>query len=248
MHIIDLIVIVILVWCLWSGWKNGILTQLGGIVGIVVGAWVAYKFSHVIGGWLDMEELPTEVLFIVVLLAVMICVIVLCRLITKVFQAGGLAFPLRLLGAAFAVMKGILLLSLALLAFEAVMPWVRALSDDPSDDKKGLPSQVTEAKSYRLIKSVGDFVFPYIAEGTQALIREVRGIRNEAAPVETAVPATPTVLPAEPATVEAPSAPQPDSVTVQSAPATPAAPKRPAPSKPSSNGKDSHKQFLKRGA
>ena len=45
---------------------------------------------------------------------VVVCVILLCQLITRLLKAGGLAGPLRLLGAVFAVAKGVLLLGLAL--------------------------------------------------------------------------------------------------------------------------------------
>ena len=44
MNIIDILVCLVLVLCVWSGWKNGILVQLSGIVGIIVGTWAAYRF------------------------------------------------------------------------------------------------------------------------------------------------------------------------------------------------------------
>lgn len=105
MNIIDILAGLVLVLCLWSGWRSGILVQLSGIVGIVAGTWVAYRFSHAIGRWLDLEEMPSEALFVIVLLGVLVCVILLCQLITRLLKAGGLAGPLRLLGAVFAVAK-----------------------------------------------------------------------------------------------------------------------------------------------
>lgn len=162
MNIIDILVGLVLVLCVWSGWRSGILVQLSGIVGIVVGAWVAYRFSHAIGRWLDLEEMPSEALFVLVLVGVLVCVILLCQLVTRLLKAGGLAGPLRLLGAVFAGAKGILLLGLALVALEAAMPWLSA------KNRASFGKTLKEARSYALLKEVGTFVFPYLVSGVKA--------------------------------------------------------------------------------
>ena len=162
MNIIDILAGLVLVLCVWSGWRSGILVQLSGIVGIVAGAWVAYRFSHAIGRWLDLEEMPSEALFVIVLVGVLVCVILLCHLITKLLKAGGLAGPLRVLGALFAVAKGVLLLGLAMVALEAAMPWFSA------KNRASLGKTLKEARSYSILKKVGTFVFPYIISGAKA--------------------------------------------------------------------------------
>lgn len=177
MNIIDILVLVVLVWCVWSGWRSGILVQLSGIVGIVVGAWVAYRFSHAIGQWLDLEELPSEVLFVVVLVGVMVCVILLSHLVTRLFRAGGLAGPLRLLGAGFAAAKGLLLLGLALVALESVTPWL-----EPKN-RASLSRVLNEARSYQLLKRVGGYVFPYVVSGTKAVTEEFESLYPTTDPV-----------------------------------------------------------------
>ncbi|MDE5945327.1 MAG: CvpA family protein [Rikenella sp.] len=164
MNIIDILVCLTLLLCVWSGWRSGILVQLSGIVGIVVGAWVAYRFSHAIGRRLDLEELPSEVLFVIVLVGVLICVILLCRLVTRLMQAGGLAGPLRVLGGAFAVAKGALLLGLALVAVEAAVPWLS------ETNRASFSRTLKEARSYALLKGVGDYVFPYIVSGVKTAV------------------------------------------------------------------------------
>lgn len=162
MNIIDILVCLVAAVSVWSGWRSGILVQLSGIVGVVVGAWVAYRFSHSVGQWLDLEELPSEVLFVIVLVGVMICVILLSHLVTRLMRAGGLAGPLRVLGAAFAVAKGLLLAGLALVAVEAAAPWVG------EKNEASLKHTLNEARSYSLLKGVGGYVFPYIVSGVKA--------------------------------------------------------------------------------
>ncbi len=167
MNIIDIIACIILVWCAWSGGRSGILVQLSGIVGVVVGAWVAYRFSQAIGQWLDLTELPSEVLFVLVLIGVMICVILLSHLVTRLLKTGGLAGPLRLLGAVFAVAKGILLAALAVMALEAFRPYL------PEKNRASFDQVTNEARSYSLLKGVGEYVFPYIVGGVKAAAAEL---------------------------------------------------------------------------
>ncbi len=162
MNTIDILVCLVLALCVWSGWRNGILVQLSDIVGIVVGTWVAYRFSHAIGHWLDIEEMPSEALFIIVLIGVLICVILLCQLVTRLLKAGGLAGPLRLLGALFAVAKGLLLAGLAVVAIEAAMPWLSAKK------RASFGKTLKEARSYALLKGIGSYVFPYIISSVKA--------------------------------------------------------------------------------
>ena len=129
----------------------------------MVGAWVAYRFSQAIGQWLDLTELPAEVLFVLVLIGVMICVILLTRLL----KTGGLAGPLRLLGALFAVAKGILLAALAVMALEAFRPYL------PEKNRASFDQVTNEARSYSLLKGVGEYVFPYIVGGVKAAAAEL---------------------------------------------------------------------------
>lgn len=166
MNVIDIFAVIVLVWCLWSGWRNGILVQLSGIIGIVLGAWVAFRFSHTVGRWLDMEEMPTEVLFVLVLISVLVCVIVLSRLLTRLLNAGGLAMPLKVLGVVFAAAKGILILGLMLVTVEAIMPWVSLKS------RTSLSKTLSEAHSYSVLQSASNLIFPYIAKGSKVITKE----------------------------------------------------------------------------
>lgn len=173
MNVIDIFAGVVLIWCVWSGWKNGILVQLSGIIGVILGAWAAYRFSHTVGEWLDMEEIPTEVLFALVLIGVLICVIVLCRLLTKVLQAGGLSLPLKVLGVAFALTKGLLILGLMLITTDAVLPWLSP------KNKTSLSKTLSEANSYSILKGASNLIFPYIAKGSGIITKEFEEKRDQ---------------------------------------------------------------------
>lgn len=140
-------------------------------------------------------------LFTIVLVAVMVIVIVLSHLVTRLFKAGGLALPLRMLGALFAVAKGLLLLSLLLVVVRMV---VEAKGDDSIDlqssaNNKSLLHDVEQAKSYDLINNMGQYIFPYITPLRSAASDMIRSIGED----------YPTVDP----TGVAPSSSSADSVT-----------------------------------
>lgn len=182
MNIFDIIVGIVLVWSVFRGWKSGLLVQLSGIAGIILGTWVAFRFSDRIAQWLNMESVPAWVTFAIVLVAVMAGVIVVCSMITRLLKAGGLALPFRILGAVFAFAKGLLILSLLLLALEWIGPWTdyrkwtinqRAEQSELAEEAEitpGWEQKIKDAKSYPMLKSVGEFVFPYLAESSKILI------------------------------------------------------------------------------
>lgn len=166
-NVIDIIAEIALVWCAWSGGRSGILVQLSGIVGVIVGAWVAYRFSYAIGRWFNLEDMPSEVLFVVVLIGVMAGVILLSHLVTRLLKTGGLGGPIRVLGALFAMVKGILLAALAVMALEAIRPCL-------SEKNRALFDKTTNrARSYSFLKGVGEYVFPYIVGGVKAAANDL---------------------------------------------------------------------------
>ena len=152
MNIIDILVLLLLVFSLWRGWKSGILVQLSGIVGIVAGVWVAYNFWRQIAAWLAVDTAHRSLLFAAILLAVLILVIILCHLLTRLLRFGGLSVPIKLLGIVFSAAKTVILLALIFTAFEYINEGDR-LTD---------ASYLREALCHRPLKAVSEFIFPYL--------------------------------------------------------------------------------------
>lgn len=151
-NVIDIIVSVLLLLAVWRGWRSGILVQLSGIVGIVLGAWLAYRFSERVGVWLEVEDGYDNFVFAAILIVVMVGVIILGKLLTKVLCYGGLSIPIKLLGAMASFIKAVIVLALILRTFE-MFNTVGKVAD---------MKYMRESVAYTPLHNIASVLFPYI--------------------------------------------------------------------------------------
>ena len=55
MNILDIILAIVLAFGAVQGFRKGIISQLCGIVGVLLGAWLAFKFGAKLGDWIGVE-------------------------------------------------------------------------------------------------------------------------------------------------------------------------------------------------
>ena len=109
MTVIDIIILVLLALAVFKGIKDGLMRQLGGIVGLILGIFLAGRFSAMLSGWLHrvaptLSESVVKVLsFIVIIVVVCLCVVLLSRLLEKVIKITTLGWINRLLGVLLSV-------------------------------------------------------------------------------------------------------------------------------------------------
>ncbi len=161
---IDLIIVGLLICFVISGWRNGIMMQLAGILGVLVAAFIAYHFSHVIGRWCGLENAPTEVLFFTVLILVLLAVLVLCWIFARPLDRGKYRAFFSILGAGFGFLKGMLLLSLVTLGLAAM----------ERESGVKLPKAMKESPTYQWMYDTGVKTYPYIAHVKTVFIEAVR--------------------------------------------------------------------------
>ena len=153
MNWIDIILIVPLLWALWRGYRDGVIAQLGGIAGVLLGVWLAFRFSAQVGVLLNLpESISREAAFLIIIIAVVVIVGLFSKLLGRLFDSVGLAIVNKFGGVVFALVKMALLLSVLITAFEMVnntAKWV---------DRKTIES----AKLYEPIHNVSSMVFPYL--------------------------------------------------------------------------------------
>jgi membrane protein required for colicin V production len=155
MNWIDIILIVPLLWAIVVGYKDGIIAQLGGIAGLLLGVWLAFKYAAQVGAWLNAPEAICQVVgFLVVVLVVIVAVGLLGKLLGKLFDCVGLSIINKLGGVVLALIKMSLLLSVLIMGFDLVnrnTKWVEQ-------------SKLDDAKLYRPIEKVSSVVFPYLLD------------------------------------------------------------------------------------
>ena len=54
MTVIDIIILVLLALAVFKGIKDGLVRQVGGIAGLILGNFLAGRFSAIMAGWLHL--------------------------------------------------------------------------------------------------------------------------------------------------------------------------------------------------
>jgi membrane protein required for colicin V production len=121
MTTLDIILIIPLIWALYSGFKKGILLQLAGIAGIVFGIWLAVRFSGRVGELIGVDpRFAYYGAFVMILIVCMLLLGMFGWLLGKIFQFVGLGILNRLGGVVLSLVKTTLILGVLLIAFQAI--------------------------------------------------------------------------------------------------------------------------------
>ena len=116
---IDLILGGVLLYGLIKGLWKGLFIELASLVSLLLGIYLAIKFSGVVGNMFD-SQLPDDpgnaaiAAFIITFLAVVIGITLLAKAFTKIADFSGLGLLNRILGGFFGLLKTALILSVAL--------------------------------------------------------------------------------------------------------------------------------------
>lgn len=151
----DWILALPLLYAAYAGFRDGIAAQLGGLIGLIAGVWLAWRFGSAVGGWMGLEgPLAMAAGFLAVLVGVMIAVVLVGRLLKGLFRFAGLGPFDAIGGVVLGVLKMALLLSVLLLAF------------GPINHAKEWVSQQTLDRSrlYGPVSQAAPMAFPYLQE------------------------------------------------------------------------------------
>ena len=155
MNLMDWILALPLLYAAYAGFREGIAAQLGGLIGLIAGVWLAWRFGEDVGGWMGLEE-PIAVAagFLAVLVGVMIALALLGRLLRGLFRFAGLGPFDAIGGVVLGVLKMALLLSVLLLAFIPVNRaggWIS-------------PRTLERSRLYKPVSQIAPMAFPYLQE------------------------------------------------------------------------------------
>lgn len=160
MTVIDIIIIVLLALAVFKGIKDGLVRQVGGIAGLILGIFLAGRFSAFLAGWMHQwidasESAVKAVSFAVIIIVVCLCMYLLGRLLEKIIKITTLGWINRLLGVVLSICTVVLLIGAVISLIEYInSTWFVLVPQE----------QLAKSKSIQIISSVTDAVFPYLKQ------------------------------------------------------------------------------------
>jgi membrane protein required for colicin V production len=112
MKSIDILLAALLAWGIFKGVRRGLFSELASLVALVVGLFVAVKFSGMFAG--DKPGTGGITVFFITFIAAVIGVFMLAKVFTKLAEAGGVGMVNRILGGVFGGIKVCLIVSVLL--------------------------------------------------------------------------------------------------------------------------------------
>lgn len=157
MNILDIVLLVCLIPALIQGLRKGFIAQVVAIISLVLGGWLAYKFSAVVTEWLaQWLDITGQALNIISFILIFAVVVTLLFLLGKILEASVkiilLGWLNKLLGLVFALFKYALVIGLMVILFDSI------------NDKFNLVSRsyLDSSFMYSGLKSISYSVFPYL--------------------------------------------------------------------------------------
>jgi membrane protein required for colicin V production len=155
----DIIIMICFLPAIISGIMKGFIEQAIALVSLILGAWLAFKFSTVVSGWLqpyfDVSETVLNVIsFAVIMVAVVLVLFVLSKILTGVTKLVMLGWLDRLLGLVFALLKAGLLIGIAIILFDTLNVKFEFVEEKVLD----------ESVLYAPIRDIAYVIFPYLKE------------------------------------------------------------------------------------
>lgn len=132
MALIDWLIVLVVLISVLSAAKNGLFLEVfslaGAILGLVLASWNYQKLLPWIARWVHSLPAAEAISFLLIALGVMLLAGLLGRVIRWSVHSIGLGWADRLLGALFGVLKGFVIVTIAVLviaAFFPQAPWFR---------------------------------------------------------------------------------------------------------------------------
>lgn len=159
MSFIDIIFAALLGYAIYKGLKNGLFVEIASFLGLLIGIYIAIKFSHIIRAIIETKvswnpKYIEITAFALTFIAVIVLIHLSAKLLTKIIDFAYLGWINRLAGAGFSVLKTILALSIVILLFEKINVNNMLVKEET----------LNESIFYNPTKEISAFVYPQIEE------------------------------------------------------------------------------------
>ena len=161
MNFFDILTLVALVWAVISGWRSGFVSQLLGLVGIILGIVLSLRYGADVGTMLGIDARFAVVAgFLITFVAVLIVATILSRLLAKVLSFIGLGWVNTLLGIILSIVKGLVVLSMLYAAIYSLNLNSQLIE----------PDYFNSSVSFDIVRKCAEPLFDFWSEAKRSLI------------------------------------------------------------------------------
>lgn len=159
MSVLDIILCICMALSVVQGVIRGFTEQVVALVAIILGTWVAFRFSKLICSLLlPYLHISEQVLYVLVFILMIILVIIVIHLLGKIIKASirfiMLGWLDRLLGAVFSLFKAVLIIGILIILFNTLNVTFRIVPEE----------YLSDSAVYPVLKRIAYGVFPYFKE------------------------------------------------------------------------------------
>lgn len=159
MNFIDIIILVLFVWFVFKGYKNGLIKELTGIISIALGIGLAFRFSGLVCSIIDdfdfaAKEYTPLIAFLVIFISVIIATYFLSQLVSGFIKMIKMNWLNRLAGLVFGGIKIILIIGVVIMLINSFWHIIY--------DTK--PEYLNNSVLYEPMVGFIEYLYPYIEE------------------------------------------------------------------------------------
>jgi membrane protein required for colicin V production len=126
MNLLDIVIVVILGYCLVRGIFRGLIKEVSGIIGVLGGFYAAYsyyqKVAQLLSRWISDTSIQNILSFLLLFCAVLIIVSIIGIVIKYLLNIAFLGWTDRITGAVFGILKGVLISCVIIFSLTAFLP------------------------------------------------------------------------------------------------------------------------------
>jgi membrane protein required for colicin V production len=123
LNYVDIILVLGLLWAAYKGWQSGLLRSLAGLLGLLLGYFLAFALGQRVGGLITARDDPAQgavlVGFVLVFLGTLVVFYFIGRFLRAYLQATPLGVADSVAGGALGGIKGVLVFGLLLMLLMA---------------------------------------------------------------------------------------------------------------------------------
>ena len=162
MNYIDIILGILLLLAAINGFRKGFVVEAASFAALILGIWGAIRFSYIASDVMIKQfNFTSRHLGVISFLVTLIIIAILVHLVGKVadnfVKAAQLGFVNRLAGLVFGFIKSALILSVVLMAFDAIDENFKVVSKEAKE----------KSRVYEPMKMLAPKVFPFVKSWTE---------------------------------------------------------------------------------